>query len=100
MSRLYIGLVVLFSFAACLLLPPRVSALRLGGTWSSSNNLTISGNVYCGDGNQAAAHVMVQLQDAAGETRLQEETTDSAGIEFQRIRRGSYTLLDDAHGHA
>lgn len=99
MSRLYIGLVVLFSFAACVLLPTRVSALRLGGSLSSSNNLTISGNVYYGDGNQAAAHVMVQLQDTAGETRLQDETNDSGGFEFQRLGGGTYTLMVDVQGY-
>ena len=99
MSRLYIGLVVLFSFAACVLLPTRVSALRLGGSLSSSNNLTISGIVYYGDGNQAAAHVMVQLQDTAGETRLQDETNDSGGFEFQRLGGGTYTLMVDVQGY-
>jgi len=99
MSRIYIGRVVLFLFAACLLLPPPVIALKLGGSLPSSNIFTISGNVYYGDGNQAAAHVMVQLQDSAGETRLQEETTDSGGFEFQRLAGGTYTLMVDVQGY-
>ena len=89
MSRVCIGRVVVFLFAACLLLPPRVIALKLGGNPPSSNNFTISGNVYYGDGNQAAAHVMVQLQNSEGEMRLQEETTDSGRFEFQRLGGGS-----------
>jgi tetratricopeptide (TPR) repeat protein len=99
MSGLYIGRVVLFLFVACLLLPPRVVALKMSGGLPESNNFTISGNVYYGDGNQAAAQVMVQLQDAAGETRLQEETTDSGGFEFQRLGGGTYTLMLDVHGY-
>ena len=99
MSRLYIGRVVLFLFVACLLLPPRVVALKMSGGPPESNNFTISGNVYYGDGNQAAAHVMVRLQDSEGETRQQEETTDSGGFEFQRLGGGTYTLLVDVQGY-
>jgi hypothetical protein len=71
MSRLYIGCVVLFLFVACLLLPPRVVALKMSGGPPESNNFTISGHVYYSDGNQAAVHVMVRLQDSEGETRQQ-----------------------------
>jgi len=99
MSRFYIGRVVLFLFVAYLLLAPRVVALKMTGGLPESNNFAISGNVYYGDGNQAAVHVMVQLQDAAGETRLQQETTDSGGFEFQRLGGGTYTLLVDVQGY-
>jgi tetratricopeptide (TPR) repeat protein len=99
MSRIYIGRVVLFLFAACLLFPPPAIAMNLGGGLPISNNFTISGNVYYGDGNQAAAHVMVQLQNSEGETRLQEETTDSGGFAFQRLSGGTYTLLVDVQGY-
>jgi hypothetical protein len=99
MSRLYIGRVVLFLFAACLLLPPRVSALQLGGGLPSGSNFTISGNVYYGDGNQAAAHVMVQLQGSDGESRQQQETTDSGLFEFRRLGGGTYTLMVDVQGY-
>jgi Flp pilus assembly protein TadD len=99
MSRLHIGRVVLLLLAACLLLPPRAVALKLGGSLPVSDNFTISGNVYYGDGNQAAGHVMVQLQDSAGELRQQEETTDSGGFEFQRLGGGTYTLMVNVQGY-
>jgi cytochrome c-type biogenesis protein CcmH/NrfG len=99
MSRFHIGRVVLFLFVASLLLPPRVIALKLGGSLAVANNFTISGNVYYGDGNQAAARVIVQLQDSASELRLQEETTDYGGFEFQHLGGGTYTLLVNVQGY-
>jgi len=99
MSRLYIGLVVLFTFAACLLFPPCSSALKVGVGGPSNNNLIINGNVYYEGGNEPAAHVMVQLQDSEGEGRQTEETNGSGWFEFRRLSPGTYALAIDLQGY-
>jgi Flp pilus assembly protein TadD len=99
MSRLHIGRVVLFLFAACLLFPPCSDACQLGGGRPDNNNLTINGNVYYDDANQPAAHVMVELQGSEGDSRQQEETTDSGWFEFRRLGGGTYTLMVDVQGY-
>jgi tetratricopeptide (TPR) repeat protein len=99
MSRLYISLVVLFLFAADLLSSPCSHAWQFSGNRPDDNNLTINGNVYYDDGNQPAAHVLVQLQGSEGESRQQEETTDSGWFEFRRLAGGTYVLMVDVQGY-
>ncbi len=99
MSRLHFGPIVLFLFAACLLFPPCSDAWQFNGNRPDDNNLTINGNVYYDDGNQPAAHVLVQLQGSEGESRQQEETTDSGWFEFRRLGGGTYVLLVDVQGY-
>jgi tetratricopeptide (TPR) repeat protein len=99
MSRLHIGPVVLFMFAACLLFPPCSDAWQINGGRSDDNNLTINGNVYYDNGNQPAPHVMVQLQGSEGESRQTEETTDSGWFEFRRLTGGTYLLAVDVQGY-
>lgn len=99
MSRLYIGSVVLFLFAACLLSPPRSDAWQMGGGRPDDNHFTISGNVYYDDGNHPAAHVMVQLRGSEGDSRQTEETTDSGWFEFRRMSPGTYALAIDLQGY-
>jgi Tetratricopeptide repeat len=99
MSRLYFGPVVLFLLSACLLSPPCLGGLQFNVNRPDDNNLTINGNVYFDDGNQPAAHVLVQLQGSEGESRQQEETTDSGWFEFRRLGGGTYVLLVDVQGY-
>jgi len=99
MSRLYFGPIALFLFAACLLFPPCADAWQFNGNRPDDNNLTINGNVYYDDANQPAAHVLVQLQGSEGESRQQEETTDSGWFEFRRLGGGTYVLLVDVQGY-
>jgi tetratricopeptide (TPR) repeat protein len=99
MSRLYIGPTVLFLFAGCMLFPPRSDAWQLNGGRPDDNNLTINGNVYYDEGDQPASHVMVQLQGSEGESRQQEETTDSGWFEFRRLGGGTYVLMVDVQGY-
>jgi tetratricopeptide (TPR) repeat protein len=99
MSRLYIGPAVLFLFAACLLFPPCSHARQFSGNRPDDNNLTINGNVYYDDANQPAAHVLVNLQGSEGESRQQEETTDSGWFEFRRLGGGTYVLMADVQGY-
>ena len=98
MSRLYIGPVVPFAFAACLLFPPCSHAWQVNQGRPDDNNLTVNGNVYYED-NQPAAHVLVQLQGSEGESRQTEETTDSGWFEFRRLSGGSYVLALDVQGY-
>jgi tetratricopeptide (TPR) repeat protein len=99
MSRLYFGLIVLFLLAACVLFPPCSEAWQFNVSRPDDNNLTINGNVYYDDGNQPAAHVLVQLQGSDGSSRQQEETTDSGWFEFRRLGGGSYALMVDVQGY-
>jgi hypothetical protein len=99
MSRLHFGPVVPFLFAASLLFPPCSDARQMGGGRPDDNHLTINGNVYYDEGNQPAAHVMVQLQGSEGDSRETEETTDSGWFEFRRLGGGTYTLMVDVQGY-
>jgi tetratricopeptide (TPR) repeat protein len=99
MSRLYIGPVAVLLYVACLLFPPCSNACQIGGGRPDDNNLAINGNVYYEDGNQPAANVLVQLQGSEGESRQQEETTDSGWFEFRRLSGGSYVLAVDVQGY-
>jgi tetratricopeptide (TPR) repeat protein len=99
MSRLFIGLVTLIVVAAALLFPPRLYALQAGQSLPGNSSFTINGNVYYEDGNQAAAHVLVQLQDSEGDSRQTEETTDSGWFEFRRLSGGTYVLAIDVQGY-
>ena len=99
MSRLHIGPIVPFLFATCLLFPPRSDAWQMGAGRPDDNHFTINGNVYYDDGNQPAAHVMVQLQGSEGESRQTEETTDSGWFEFRRLGGGTYALAVDVQGY-
>ncbi len=99
MSRLYFGPAVLFLFAAHLLSPACSDAWQFNANRPDDNNLTINGNVYYDDGNQPAAHVLVQLQGSDGSSRQQEETTDSGWFEFRRLGGGTYVLLVDVQGY-
>lgn len=99
MSRLYFGPVVLFLLVACLLSPPCSVAWQFNGNRPDDNNLTINGNVYYDEGNQPAAHVLVQLQGSEGESRQQEESTDSGWFEFRRLGGGTYVLMVDVQGY-
>jgi tetratricopeptide (TPR) repeat protein len=98
MSRLHFGPIVLFSFAACLWFPPCSDAWQFNGNRPDDNNLTINGNVYYEEGNQPAAHVTVQLQGSDGESRQQQETSDSGWFEFRRLGGGTYVLMVDVQG--
>ena len=99
MSRLHIGPIVLFLLSARVLFPPCSDAWQFNGSRPDDNNLTINGNVYYDDGNQPAANVMVQLQGSDGNSRQQEETTDSGWFEFRRLGGGTYVLLVDVQGY-
>lgn len=99
MSRLYFGPAVVFSFATFLLSAACSDAWQINGSRPDNNDLTINGNVYYDDANQPAAHVLVQLQGSEGESRQQEETTDSGWFEFRRLSGGTYMLMVDVQGY-
>jgi len=99
MSRLHVGLALLFVLAACLFAPPCSNAWQINIPRPDDNNFTINGNVYFADGNQPAAHVLVQLNGTEGSQRETEETSEAGWFEFRRISAGSYTLEVDVQGY-
>ena len=99
MSRLRLIAVICFFVSAWVALPPSLHALQFNENQPRNSNFTINGNVYLADGNQPAAHVMVQLQDSEGVAGQTQETTDSGWFEFRRLTPGTYALAIDAQGY-